>query len=142
MFTLKKIRAAKRFQQLVQGVEPGDSRKIDNTNGAYMPLYAGNMGDIEVLIAGEHHEFTIHYLAHYGEQNGDLMNDPLMTFWTWKKDPSKIYPASYENHYVGVYREGLTVDETGRAGCRKALQADQTRFANTWLQNIASQQGV
>ena len=103
-------------------------RRIDRAPGSYMPLVVEQIGP------------RMYSLAHYGEQNGDLMRDPEMTFW---KDPAgRWFPCSYRNDYVGVdfehvrFADGLPVRYSPR-GYR-----DAARFAVTWLKNIRSQQNL
>ena len=55
-----------RIVELLGGKE---SLKLDNAPEAYMPLSVDRTGD------------NTFALAHYGEQNGDLMADPDMVFW-------------------------------------------------------------
>ena len=55
-------------------------------------------------------------VAHYGEQNGDLMRDPEIMFevapdaksgWTW-------HPVAIQQDYIGSYREAGEVSESSR----------------------------
>lgn len=78
-------------------------------------------------------------LAHYFEQNGDLMADPEMTFW--HAPDGKWYPASYRLDSLGIFRESIILDYgTGLpTGIRRREQADEASFANTWFNNIRHQ---
>ncbi len=73
-------------------------------------------------------------IAHYGEQNGDLMADPDMTLIV-DNEVKTLMPATYQNDYVGVYQEVYTDD--GRWLPR--LSRDLTSFLTTWLKNIEFQ---
>ena len=73
-------------------------------------------------------------IAHYGEQNGDLMADPDMTLIV-DNEAETVMPATYQNDYVGVYQEVYTDD--GRWLPR--LSRDLTSFLTTWLKNIEFQ---
>ena len=73
-------------------------------------------------------------IAHYGEQNGDLMADPDMTIIV-DNEAKTVMPATYQNDYVGVYQEVYTDD--GRWLPR--LSRELTSFLTTWLKNIEFQ---
>ena len=51
-------------------------------------------------------------IAHYGEQNGDLMADPEMTFTIVV---GEYYPISFRNDYLGRYQEVFGFDENGNS---------------------------
>src|SRR5262249_17773039 len=74
-------------------------------------------------------------VAHYGEQNGDLMRDPEIVFevgnvafgvFAWG-------PISFRNDYMGLVQEGelgaVFQDETGRVLMRPELVRDLKSFA-------------
>lgn len=70
-------------------------------------------------------------MAHFGEQNGDLMSDPAMTFvYTLECGGSaQLIPYSYRNDYVGVFDTAKTY---------RAIVGRRV-FANTWGRNIIAQ---
>lgn len=78
-------------------------------------------------------------VAHYGEQNGDAMRDPEITFfvtpteeghWQWK-------PLTFLNDYVGVHQVAGEYDNFGFIRVRDAkLVRELTEFANQWDCNI------
>ena len=118
---------------LVDGLEhpsTGNShRKIDNTDGAFMPVVVECIGT------------NLYSVAHYYEQNGDLMADPEMTFW---RDPvGRWFAASFTQHNMGIYQEAIEFGDEGTPEkFWPRLQADQSDFAGTWMVNIKSQQGL
>ena len=80
-------------------------------------------------------------VAHYGEQNGDAMRDPELTFLvapterglTWK-------PLTYENSYLGCYQVAASVNERGEiAVMDKHLVRELREFAQMWDHNIKDQ---
>lgn len=81
-------------------------------------------------------------VAHYGEQNGDAMRDPEVTFlvtpneeghWQWK-------PLTFLNDYVGVHQVAAEYDNFGFIRVRDAkLVRELTEFANQWDCNIKQQ---
>lgn len=76
-------------------------------------------------------------VAHYGEQNGDAMTDPEMTFeidaeGTW-------HPLTFANAYTGTYQVAVFKDEAGRLMARPRLVNDLKVFARIWDKNIKEQ---
>jgi len=110
--------------------------KIDNTDGAFMPLCVNRLSKDKVA------------LSHYGEQNGDLMADPDMVFWI--SPDGQIIPCSLQNDYAGIYHSAVNFRDScpGDNGYSfpatfsSRMQADLASFANTWLRNIKQQQGI
>lgn len=88
-------------------------------------------------------------VAHYGEQNGDLMRDPDMVFEVG--DPAfdipkttvgcmkNWGPISYRNDYAGLDQEAVWEDEGGRVLVKPRLVVELRRFATTWDVNIHDQ---
>ena len=104
--------------------------KIKNSEG-YMPVVVELVGDIKGY-------GKVISIAHYGEQNGDLMADPEMTFTIVD---GKYYPISFKNDYVGLYQEVFGYNEDGEPeAIDKKLQSNLTDFANQWMKNIKEQQ--
>ena len=103
-----------------------------NTDEAYMPVY------IEIIDRSETYKHIS--LAHYGEQNGDMMRDPEMLF-ALHKETRQFIPYYYRNDYMGVEQYSVKWTDEGILLNRR-LQADHTTFANQWLRNIAAQQGI
>jgi hypothetical protein len=75
-------------------------------------------------------------VAHYGEQNGDLMRDPEVVF---EVTSEQWNPVSIQQDYVGSYREAVYQDEQGRVLVRVALERDIRSFARIWDRNLKHQ---
>ena len=104
--------------------------KIKNSEGC-MPVVVELVGDIKGY-------GKVISIAHYGEQNGDLMADPEMTFTIVD---GKYYPISFKNDYVGRYQEVFDYDEDGKPEAIDIkLQSNLTDFANAWMKSIQEQQ--
>ena len=73
-------------------------------------------------------------MAHYDEQNGDLMADPDMELFV-DIDKKEILPTTYQNDYVGVFQE-VYLDNNQ---WRPKLSRELSSFLNTWLKNIEFQ---
>jgi hypothetical protein len=76
------------------GWYPGLSLKIDNL--PYMPLC------IEAMDESGPMGLPAVSVAHYGEQNGDLMRDPEMCFELGFAGGVHLNPFYYRNDYMGV----------------------------------------
>jgi len=123
------------FQRLIAKTEPTGHVKINNAEGTFMPLSVERIGTASGLMGVDMSVFS---LAHYYEQNGDLMADPEMTFFVYQEN---IFPASYRQDGLGIFRESIIqVDGTWKLS--RKLQQDQTAFANMWLRNIQQQQDI
>ena len=110
--------------------EDGNYAKIQNSP-ALMPVVVEKVGHLKGY--GE-----IISIAHYGEQNGDLMADPDMTFTIVR---GEYYPISFKNDYVGIYQEVFSYNEDGSPEAIDIkLQSDLTTFANQWMNSIQEQQ--
>jgi len=76
-------------------------------------------------------------VAHYGEQNGDAMRDPEMTFEIAEIDGAFV-PVSFQNDYLGVYQEAVFVSQ-GKLLARPGLMRELASFARQWDRNIKEQ---
>ena len=120
------------FLSLIEGLkQPGNAKKVDNTNGTFMPVH------VEMIYENEHGKhFSI---AHYYEQNGDLMKDPEMTFLNSLK--GGVFPMTFEQDGGIPICQVAVKAEDGKNICfSPKMQKDITRFANMWMKNIKDQQ--
>ena len=80
-------------------------------------------------------------MAHYGEQNGDLMADPDVTFF---HDSARglWFPLSFLNNYAGYHAVYAEVNNGVMTVLDEAQQKDLAGFVNTWTQNITEQQEI
>jgi hypothetical protein len=77
-------------------------------------------------------------IAHYGEQNGDLMRDPEMCFEMEIENGSvkEFHPYYFRNDYAGF--EQFTVNDASGSIDLKAIPS-QREFAKVWSANLAEQ---
>jgi hypothetical protein len=75
-------------------------------------------------------------VAHYGEQNGDLMRDPEIVF---EVAAGLWNPVSIQQDYVGSYREAVFVGADGKVYVRPAEVRDIASFARIWDRNLKHQ---
>ena len=75
-------------------------------------------------------------VAHYGEQNGDLMRDPEMCFELGFA--GGLNPFYWRNDYVGIEQWSRFIRE-GNYCYHTELHAQHERFAKTWDNNLRQQ---
>lgn len=120
-------RARAVFDALTRDLQVGGSRRVNGDEDTFMAVSVDRLTD---------HMYSV---GHYYEKNGDLMADPDMTFFC---DVSgAVYPCTFQQDNLGIYRVGLAVNDTGSVTHVHAReQREQTEFANRWMRNIAEQQ--
>jgi hypothetical protein len=77
-------------------------------------------------------------VAHYGEQNGDLMRDPEMCFELGFAGGAYLNPFYWRNDYVRMEQWSRFISE-GNYCYHTELHAQQERFAKTWDSNLSQQ---
>jgi len=117
--------AAAVFRKLTEGLAVGSSRRVDNAPGAFMYVSVERLSD------------DTYSIAHYYEQEGDLMADPDVMFYVAGGD---VYPVEITQAGLGVYRRYVEFEGGVPARINARGQADLTSFANTWMKNIQAQQ--
>jgi len=80
----------------------------------------------------------VYSMTHYGEQNGDAMRDPDLTF-SVDMDAKTIEPQTFQNDYLGLYQEVYKQDEQGRTLYSQRLRSSLDEFLWQWLKNIEQQ---
>ncbi len=75
-------------------------------------------------------------VAHFGEQNCDLIRDPEIVF---EAAAGQWQPVSIQQDYVGGYREVVIVGEDGKIYVRPAEVRDIASFARIWNRNLKYQ---
>jgi hypothetical protein len=119
------------FRKLTDGLRKvGDHRKWDNANGTFMAAC--------VEIIGRTGLGPLVSVAHYYEQNGDLMRDPDVVFVIGADQ--HVYPISYRQDGLGIDQEAAYMED-GQWKVKAKMQADICDFCNdTWFPNINEQQ--
>ena len=116
------------FRRLMEDLTKlGDHRKLDNASG-FMP--------VSVEIVGRVPRGQIVAVAHYYEQNGDLMADPDMMFLV---SGDEVFPMTYQQDNLGIYQEAISM-EGGTMKVNPRLQRELVSFANQWMRNFEEQQ--
>ena len=122
--------SAKKVIQQLEAMMIDGYAKIDNTNGSFMPVVVEQVGKNQLSI------------AHYYEQNGDLMADPEIVFL------KKAY--SYGIEYYPIYERmsglgsdvELVIFENRKPKMISNLQKQTASFCTTWMRTITMQQGI
>jgi len=116
---------------LTKGLHTGGHRVIDNSEGAYMAVH------VEKLRLTE--QGALYSVAHYFEQNGDLMRDPDMEFMKIGDD---YYPVYFrQDGGIALEQEAVVYGPGGKIErYHPKLQADLATFADRWMRNIKEQQ--
>lgn len=110
---------------LIAGLDTHQSRKIDNSGGTFMAVHVERIGE------------DLFSVAHYFEQNGDMMADPDIVFW---RDCGRFYPVEYTQHALGIYQRLVTFENGRPVRFMSRQQADAASFTTTWMRNIKQQQ--
>ena len=77
-------------------------------------------------------------VAHYGEQNGDLMRDPEMCFELGFAGATHLNPFYWRNDYVGIEQWSRFIQE-GNYCYHPQLHTQHENFAKTWDNNLRQQ---
>lgn len=116
----------KTIQQILKNQNNPGYCKIEN--GPFMPLV------IERIGTGPNGHPAIS-VAHYYEQNGDLIADPEMCFEEWD---GKLWPY-YFRACTGYTQEVYFTSEDGRKMMRPRVKRELQQFAAIWNRNIREQ---
>jgi hypothetical protein len=119
--------SCKVLNQLVDGLKTLEAKTIDNTRGVFMPVHVEDIGDCPLG--------RVVSVAHYYEQNGDLVPDPEGTFIY---DGTTWYPQHLQQN-TGYFTEAIHFKD-GNAVYSTTALAELISFANMWLRNISEQQ--
>jgi hypothetical protein len=77
-------------------------------------------------------------VAHYGEQNGDLMRDPEMCFELGFAEAPHLDPFYFRNDYLGIEEWSRTI-ERGHYVHLSGLHEQHKQFARQWDNNLRLQ---
>ena len=124
--------------------EKNRSRKIDNASGAFMAVH------VEFLYTDDVNGGDVFSIAHYYEQNGDMMKDPDVVFLRKRNDLAineddqfVFTPISYQQDGLGIYQEFFQSDNNGKfITVNVSKIRDCISFCSMWMKNIQQQQGL
>jgi len=98
----------------------------------------GEKGGAFMQVVVERLDEETYSVAHYYEQNGDLMRDPEMVFL--KGCDGQWYPISFRQDGTGTDQTSAEKDPARGWLVAPRLQAEHARFASMWMRNIRAQQ--
>ena len=117
------------LDELVEGLDVGDSKKFDRGIG-YMPVH------VECL---QKSALGLHFsIAHYYEQNGDMVPDPDCVIV--RRADGSWAPISFQNSIS--YRNAVTFHDDGTIEVDEREQKEPSRFVNHWMKNVSDQQAI
>jgi len=120
-------RDSKILDKIFDDMEEGTSKRIDNSK-SYMYL------SVERLTS------NLHSMAHYFEQNGDLVADPDIEML--KTDDGRWYPVALQQSF-GTYTRAIeSYDAHGPTRAYPKRYSELRSFLSMWLKNIKDQQGL
>ncbi|MEI9980300.1 MAG: hypothetical protein WDN23_15110 [Edaphobacter sp.] len=111
------------------GYRPTLSLKIENL--PYMPLVIEAIGSGPMSLPALS-------VAHYGEQNGDLMRDPEMCFELGFAGGPHLNPWYYRNDYVAVEQFSRNIVRDHYVHLIQ-VHEQHVRFAKSWDNNLRLQ---
>lgn len=98
--------------------------------------YVGMKHAFEALGYNDHEGRPVYSVAHYGEQNGDLMRDPDVTMGV-DRETGTVEPLTYQNDYIGRYWEVYTDFVDGKpTKYYPAMKKDLAAMVTAWAKNI------
>jgi len=112
------------------GWDPGLYLRIENA--PYMTLVIEATGELGPM------GMPVLAVAHYGEQNGDLMRDPEMCFEIGSGGEPLLDPFYFRNDYLGVEQWSRNLVR-GQYVALTALHKQHKQFAIEWDNNLRLQ---
>lgn len=94
-----------------------------------------DMHTYQPLVIERHGELIS--VAHYYEQNGDLMADPEVTFVVARNN--YVFPISFRQDNLGIDRVYVRWED-GKIYWNLEMQNDLASFCDEWMENIKQQQ--
>ena len=129
-------KALRIFSKLVEGIDkPGDHKRVDNCDSAFMPVVIECVG-IPDFGDAMRPGVRLISIAHYYEQSGDLIQDPEIVFLV---TPDAAFPMDF---FQPPFRDRAAKIEDGKLMVNAKRQRDLASFAGQWLSNIKSQQNL
>lgn len=121
--------ACKVLDKLIEGLGEYCARKVDNSHGTFMTVHVENIGPCPL---GQ-----VYSIAHYYEQNGDLVPDPEGCFI---KAADGTWWPQHLQQCLGNFTQAIRFDAEGRTLVSNRACAELASFGGMWMRNIWSQQ--
>lgn len=138
---LKKLNAksTKVFEQIIAQLDGKNHIRIDNTEGAYMPVVVEFLYNDD--LQGHLPNGKRYSIAHYYTCNGDAMRDPDIEFIY---DGENVYPVYFmQDGGFSIRDDVFSYNNDGTIrGYFKSRANDIKDFCNMWMMNIKEQQSL
>ena len=108
--------------------------KIDNAKDSFMPVVLEEISD--------NGNYKIISMAHYYEQNGDLLVDPEMMFIYYISQNVFVPYYFKQDGILSMEQDSIKFKDVEINSICPKMQADHTTFANQWIRNIKYQQNL
>jgi len=118
------------LHRLITIARQNNDRAIIKNNDSFMAVHVER---VEVMEIGE--KWSV---AHYGEQNGDLMRDPEIVFLIYPND--MYFPIYYRNDYMGIEYDAVFFTDGKPSHFYRHKYNDLKSFCSMWMENIKQQQ--
>jgi len=122
------LSASHTINTALANLHPGESRRLVDPHGSYMDLCVERLTERTAAV------------AHYGEQNGDLMADPDVELWQGPDD--RWYAVNMTQAYLGIYHQFVEFEGQRPVRANIRAQNDAHAFISTWMRNVEVQQGA
>ena len=109
-----------------------DHKQIDNAKGTFMAVHVEYVTNCSL---GQ-----IFSIAHYYEQNGNMMRDPDIEFI--KGGDGEYYPISFWQDAPLKRDDSVEWEDGEITRINPKMQAALVSFANIWMKNIKEQQVI
>jgi hypothetical protein len=128
--------ASKKMRQVIEAIATERGFDLSASHGYIKIDTVPNHDPLVISKAGPH----LVHVYHYFLQNGDVMYDPEIVFYTNVLDGEGWIPVSITQSPMGVYRECTFFNESGEiSAANLRLQREIADFANMWAGNIKAQ---
>lgn len=113
---------------------------VDRAEGRHKKFHSPGFMDLSMEYLGyaDRHGFPVYAMAHYGEQNGDLMADPDMTF-SVDRDAGRVEALTWQNDYLGRYDEVYRRRDDGALLYSPSIRTSLDDFLWRWAKNLQDQ---
>jgi len=126
-------RAQRVFEKLTVGLTETNQERTVGDGEPFMSVYVAWLFPMP--------KGAVYSITHYGERNGDLCCDPNITFFRDNRT-GKVYPLTFQQANPRIHHEAVSADGFTLHMVNSNRQADITKFADTWMANIAEQQDL
>ena len=124
------------LKPFIEVVDKADGHAHFKAEG-FMDLVIENLERRETFLGSP---MDVYSIAHYGEQNGDLMADPDIEFGVINDgERTRVIPMTFQNDYMAIYQQVFHYSSVKGWTFSNRLLIDLDEFLYEWLKNIKEQ---